>query len=293
MSALALGLLPLLAACGGTDSKSAAGNGSSESGTTSATTTVDGATQLTVPDGVDNATKKQYIEENAIAVCMKKQGFTYTPHVQTSTAADRIGLRDVTRVLVDTALGAAKQVARQAPIALAPGHQDSLAVVAPPDLSKARAGVRNDTNSLFLVLGLASLVVGAIGIANVTLVTVMERVGEIGLRRSLGASRRQVAGQFLLESTTIGLLGGVVGAALGIAGRGRGRRLQGVDTGTGSTARPRRPARRRPGRTPRGALPLAARRPHGAGGRVARTVVEARPWIGDGGGGSSARRSAA
>jgi putative ABC transport system permease protein len=134
-----------------------------------------------------------------------------------TTAADRLGLQDVTRVLVGTALGAARQVARQAPIALAPGHEDSLTVVAPPDLSKARDGVQNDVNGLFLVLGLVSLVVGAIGIANVTLVTVMERVGEIGLRRALGASRRQVAGQFLLESTTIGLLGGILGAALGIA----------------------------------------------------------------------------
>lgn len=134
-----------------------------------------------------------------------------------TTAADRVGLKDVTRVLVNTALGAAQQVARQTPIALAPGHGDSLTVVAPADLSKARDGVQNDVNGLFLVLGLVSLVVGAIGIANVTLVTVMERVGEIGLRRALGASRRQVAGQFLLESTTIGLLGGIVGAALGIA----------------------------------------------------------------------------
>lgn len=133
-----------------------------------------------------------------------------------TTAADRLGLGRVTRVLVNTSLGAARQVARQAPIALAPGHGDTLTVVAPPDLAKARRGVQNDVNGLFLVLGLVSLVVGAIGIANVTLVTVMERVGEIGLRRALGASRRQVAGQFLLESTTIGVLGGVMGAALGI-----------------------------------------------------------------------------
>jgi putative ABC transport system permease protein len=133
-----------------------------------------------------------------------------------TTAADQLGLAAVTRVLINTALGAARQVAHQAPIALAPGAEDALAVTAPPDPAKARKGVQGDVNGLFLVLGLVSLVVGAIGIANVTLVTVMERIGEIGLRRALGASRRQVAGQFLVESTTIGLLGGVVGAVLGM-----------------------------------------------------------------------------
>lgn len=76
--------------------------------------------------------------------------------------------------------------------------------------------MRGDVKGLFIVLVLVSLIVGTIKIANVTLVTVMERVGEIGLRRALGASRRQVAGQLIVESTTIGLLGGIIGAALGV-----------------------------------------------------------------------------
>jgi putative ABC transport system permease protein len=69
---------------------------------------------------------------------------------------------------------------------------------------------------VFLILGAIALLAGGLGIANVTLLSVMERVGEIGLRRALGATRRNIAQQFMVESVVIGLLGGLIGAALGI-----------------------------------------------------------------------------
>ncbi|MEV6902689.1 hypothetical protein [Amycolatopsis sp. NPDC051372] len=111
------------------------------------------------------------------------------PH---TTTADRLAAGAPTKVLIRTDLGAASLIARQAPIALSASGHDSLQVLASPDPASLRGGVEHDINGLFVVLGPVSLVVGAIGIANVTLVSLLERVGEIGLRpsRAAGTSRR-------------------------------------------------------------------------------------------------------
>jgi putative ABC transport system permease protein len=131
------------------------------------------------------------------------------------TARHEFGLEAPASVQVETDIGAVELVARQAPRALSPADPDLLRVAAPPDPKTLRAGVENDLNALFLLLGGVSLLVGALGIANVTLVSVLERIGEIGLRRALGAGRRHIAAQFLVESAAMGLLGGIVGASLG------------------------------------------------------------------------------
>ncbi|MYC84869.1 MAG: ABC transporter permease [Acidimicrobiia bacterium] len=132
------------------------------------------------------------------------------------TAREMYDLESPTTVQIDVEVGAASLISEQAPIAVSPDDPGAVQVQAPLEPDEVRAGVEEDVNALFLILGGVSLLVGAIGIANVTLVSVLERIGEIGLRRALGAGRRHIAYQFLLESTGVGLFGGVIGASTGV-----------------------------------------------------------------------------
>ena len=136
--------------------------------------------------------------------------------VPEGTARGLYGLESPTTVQIDTEVGAAGLIASQAALAVSPNDPSLVRVQSPPSPEDLQAQVEGDVNALFLVLGAVSLLVGAIGIANVTLVSVLERMGEIGLRRALGAGRRHIAGQFLLESTGIGLFGGIMGASTGV-----------------------------------------------------------------------------
>jgi macrolide transport system ATP-binding/permease protein len=126
------------------------------------------------------------------------------------------GLAGVEKVIVETRIGATYLIAKQSPFALRPDNPFALKTEFLPEPQRVRDAVQSDLNVLFLLLGGLSLVVGAIGIGNITLVSVIERTGEIGLRRAIGANRRHIAVQFLLESTSLGVIGGIIGASLGV-----------------------------------------------------------------------------
>lgn len=79
----------------------------------------------------------------------------------------------------------------------------------------ARADAKSALNGLFLGLGAVALLVGAVGVANIMVISVLERRSEIGLRRALGATRGQIRTQFLAEAVLLALGGGAVGVALG------------------------------------------------------------------------------
>jgi putative ABC transport system permease protein len=97
-----------------------------------------------------------------------------------------------------------------------PSHPDEVQVSRPSDALAAQAAARGAFNALFLGLGAVALLVGGVGIANVMVISVLERRSEIGLRRALGATRAHIGVQFLTESILLSACGGLAGIALGV-----------------------------------------------------------------------------
>jgi putative ABC transport system permease protein len=127
-------------------------------------------------------------------------GVTNTP----STIDVRANPNDINSVL--GALGATAD----------PENPDQVAATSPTAQLQAKAAATSTLTELLLGLGAVALLVGGVGIANIMVITVLERRSEIGLRRALGATRRHIMVQFITESLMLAAIGGIAGVLLGV-----------------------------------------------------------------------------
>jgi putative ABC transport system permease protein len=117
---------------------------------------------------------------------------------------------------IRTKNGTTQSTANALPTAINLGGPDQLSTQVPSDVLAAQAQANKTLQKVALFAGLLVLTVGGLGIANVMSISVIQRSAEIGIRRAVGHSRSTIGSQFLLESLFVGVLGGVLGALIGI-----------------------------------------------------------------------------
>jgi len=123
---------------------------------------------------------------------------------------------DITTVYVRTDPDAVEAVRALLARTANPARPNEVDVSRPSDALAARAAARTAFSGLLLGLGAVALLVGGIGVANTMVISVLERRAEIGLRRSLGATRKHIGIQFLSEALLLSVLGGGAGMILGL-----------------------------------------------------------------------------
>jgi putative ABC transport system permease protein len=112
--------------------------------------------------------------------------------------------------------GATSETNDALPTAISLGGTEEVSTKIPSDALEASAQADETLQQTALFAGILALAVGGLGIANVMSISVIQRSSEIGIRRALGTTRSLIALQFLLEALFVGILGGVIGAFVGV-----------------------------------------------------------------------------